>query len=455
MAYPQLIKRQSRVAMNGGLKAVILIGGPHVGTKFRPLSFEVPKPLFPVAGSPMIQHHIEACKKLSCIKEILVIGFYQQNKELVRFFQTMQREYGIPIRYLQEHCPLGTGGGIYQFRDQILTGNPLGFFVFNADICCDFPVCEMHEFQRSLPGSDSFVILGTRATESQAAHYGCIVKNPKTHEVLHYVEKPESFVSSLINGGAYLFTSDLFGLLGKVFQANCDNPVNEEATYDAIDLERLVLTKLAGQGKLFVFETTGFWSQIKTAGNAIYANRLYLRLFNKTHPEYLAGPGGENGNGNAVVKADSPENESTSPGPVILGDVRIHPTATVDPSAVLGPNVYVGSGVTIGPGARVKEAIVLDRAEIKEHCCVMHSIVGWDCLLGPWSRVEGYPSDPNPNDPHSHAPHESLFNKEGRLNPSISILGQGVGVQSELMILNSIVLPHKDISQCYHNQIIL
>ena len=44
-------------------------------------------------------------------------------------------------------------------------------------------------------------------------------------QVLHYVEKPESFVSSLINGGAYLFTSDLFGLLSEVFQANCDNPV--------------------------------------------------------------------------------------------------------------------------------------------------------------------------------------------------------------------------------------
>ncbi|MEQ2176091.1 hypothetical protein XENOCAPTIV_027551, partial [Xenoophorus captivus] len=47
------------------LKAVILIGGPQKGTRFRPLSFEVPKPLFPVAGVPMLQHHIEACVKVS------------------------------------------------------------------------------------------------------------------------------------------------------------------------------------------------------------------------------------------------------------------------------------------------------------------------------------------------------------------------------------------------------
>ena len=54
---------------------------------------------------------------------------------------------------------------------------------------------------------------------------------------------------------------------------------------------------------------------------------------------------------------------------------------------------------------------------------MLHSIIGWECMLGPWSRVEGYPSDPNPNEPHARGPRESLFNKEGRLNPSITILG--------------------------------
>ena len=46
------------------LKAVILIAGPQKGTRFRPLSLDVPKPLFPVAGLPIVQHHIEACVKV-------------------------------------------------------------------------------------------------------------------------------------------------------------------------------------------------------------------------------------------------------------------------------------------------------------------------------------------------------------------------------------------------------
>lgn len=92
------------------LKAVILIGGPQKGTRFRPLSFEVPKPLFPVAGVPMLQHHIEACSKLPNMKEILLIGFYQPNEELNRFLSCAQQDFKISIRYLQEYAALGTGG---------------------------------------------------------------------------------------------------------------------------------------------------------------------------------------------------------------------------------------------------------------------------------------------------------------------------------------------------------
>ena len=49
-------------------KAVILIAGPQKGTRFRPLSLDVPKPLFRVAGIPIVQHHIEALAKVICRK---------------------------------------------------------------------------------------------------------------------------------------------------------------------------------------------------------------------------------------------------------------------------------------------------------------------------------------------------------------------------------------------------
>jgi len=55
-------------------KGIILIGGPQKGTRFRPLSFDVPKPLFPVGGHPIIYHHIQALSKVK-LNSILILIF--------------------------------------------------------------------------------------------------------------------------------------------------------------------------------------------------------------------------------------------------------------------------------------------------------------------------------------------------------------------------------------------
>ncbi|XP_035606132.1 mannose-1-phosphate guanyltransferase alpha-A-like isoform X3 [Oncorhynchus keta] len=405
------------------LKAVILIGGPQKGTRFRPLSFEVPKPLFPVAGVPMLQHHIEACAKVPNMKEILLVGFYQPNEELTRFICSAQQEFKILIRYLQEYAALGTGGGIYHFRDQILSGGPEAFFIMNADVCSEFPLPEMLNFQKEHGEPSSFVIMGTTANRKQSMNYGCIVENQQTNEVLHYVEKPSTFVSDIINCGIYLFTPEIFQHIGAVFQKNQqdmllypyegDEQTNGNGWHraEAIRLEQDIFTALAGQGKLYVYKTPAFWSQIKSAGSAIYASRLYLNQYHKTHPERLA---------------------TTEDG---------------------GPRIS-GTGVTIGAGVRVRESIILHGATLQDHSCVLNCIVGWDSTIGKWARVEGTPSDPNPNDPYAKIDSETLF-RDGKLTPSITILGCNVTIPSEVIILNSIVLPHKDLNRSFKNQIIL
>lgn len=103
------------------LKAVILIGGPQkgnsndsvtrslikikkkyvlLGTRFRPLSLDIPKPLFPVAGRPIIQHHIDACVQLADIKEILIIGYYPAT-QMDQFIRDMQAIYDdVSIRFV-------------------------------------------------------------------------------------------------------------------------------------------------------------------------------------------------------------------------------------------------------------------------------------------------------------------------------------------------------------------
>jgi len=406
------------------LKAVILIGGPQKGTRFRPLSLDVPKPLFPVAGYPIMHHHIEACSKVPTIKEILIIGFFQPSEDLNSFVMNAQNEFKIPIRYLQEYTSLGTAGGIYHFRDLIQHGNPEAFFVLNGDTCGDFPLNEMLEFHRS--HNSNSTMLGTEATEKQSVNYGCIVEDKETHQVLHYVEKPETFVSTTINCGVYLFNRQIFEFIGNVNkQVQSDltasmnqvpismHSIEQIALRDSINLEKQVLAPLSVLKSLYVYKTDRFWSSIKSAGAAIYANRHYLDMYKEHHPNRLA----TNGDGK----------------PKIIGDVFIHPTASVDPTAVLGPNVSIGQNVNIGPGVRIRESVILGNTILQDHSCILYSIIGWNSCVGCWTRIEGTPSDPDPNKPFAKIDHLSLFTN-GKLNPSITVIGSHVSVPSEIII---------------------
>lgn len=178
--------------------------------------------------------------------------------------------------------------------------------------------------------------------------------------------------------------------------------------------EKEILSPLAGTGRMFAYPVTSWWSQIKTAGSAIYANRHYLELYRNTHPERLAQFGFEK------------ESQEGKKGGLctILPDVYIHPKATVHHTAVLGPNVSIGAGVTIGSGVRIRESIILENAVIEQHTLILHSVVGRGSSVGQWARVEGTPSDPDPNKPFAKMENPPLFNNDGRLNPSITILGE-------------------------------
>ena len=130
------------------VKAVLLVGGPSVGTRFRPLAMDCVKPLFPIAGNPTIYHHVQALAKVPAMMEILLIGFYDQ-AVFDRFLIESQIEFPhISIRYLREYQSMGTAGGLHHFRDEIKRGNPELFFVLNADIASSFPLDQMLKAHR-------------------------------------------------------------------------------------------------------------------------------------------------------------------------------------------------------------------------------------------------------------------------------------------------------------------
>ncbi|KAG5082396.1 hypothetical protein JHK84_052434 [Glycine max] len=333
--------------------AVIMVGGPTKGTRFRPLSFNIPKPLFPLAGQPMVHHPISACKKIPNLAQIFLLGFYEE-REFALYVSSISNELKLPVRYLKEDKPHGSAGGLYYFRDIIMEDCPSHIFLLNCDVCCSFPLPSMLDAHKRYGG------MGTMLVSAESANqFGELVSDPTTNELLHYTEKPETFVSDLINCGVYVFTPDIFTAIHDVYinqegRANLRRVSNFETFQSAtrtipVDFVRLdqdILSPLAGKKQLYTYETTDFWEQIKTPGMSLKCSELYLAQFRYTSLDLLA-------SGDGKKKA------------TIVGDVYIHPSAKVHPSAKLGPNVSISANVRVGAGVRLSSCIILDDVEIK------------------------------------------------------------------------------------------
>jgi mannose-1-phosphate guanylyltransferase len=376
------------------------------------------------------------------IKEVILIGYYDENV-FRDFIRDSTREFPqFKVNYLREYKALGTAGGLYHFRDAIMKGRPERFFVLNSDVCCSFPLQQMLDLFDEKDAEA--VILGTRVTNEAASNFGCIVSDAHTKRVLHYVEKPESQISNLINCGVYLFASEtIFPSIRTAIKRKAERPrlisypsnENLENSYmadpdddgeknEALRLEQDILSDLADSNRFFVLETKDFWRQIKTAGSAVPANALYLlKAFQSQSPE--------------IAK----------PSAMIVPPVYIHPSATVDPTAKLGPNVSIGPKVVIGPGARVKESIVLEDSEIRHDACVLYSIIGWNSRVGAWARVEGTPTP--------MTSHSTSIIKNGVKVQSITILGKECGVGDEVHVQNCICLPYKELKRDVSNEVIM
>ncbi|KAJ9677629.1 hypothetical protein PVL29_022554 [Vitis rotundifolia] len=305
--------------------------------------------------------------------------------------------------------------------------NPSHIVLLNCDVCCSFPLPEMLEAHIRYGGMGTILVI--KVSAESAYQFGELVADPVTNELLHYTEKPETFVSDRINCGVYIFTPDIFtAIQGVSTQRKERADLRRLSSFEALQLatrslpkdfvrlDQDILSPLAGKKQLYTYETTGFWEQIKTPGMSLKCSALYLSQYQFTSPNLLA-------NGDGTKSA------------TIIGNVYIHPSAKVHPTAKIGPNVSISANARIGAGVRLISCIILDDVEIKENAVVIHAIVGWKSSVGKWSRVQAVGD----------------FNAK----LGITILGEAVAVEDEVVVVNSIVLPNKTLNVSVQEEIIL
>lgn len=422
------------------VKAVVLVGGETTGTRFRPLTMDFNKCLFPVAGKPLLSHIIS---KLTGdlhdeLDEIFLISFFKNPEKFENYIKEAKTQFpGVKMTLLTEPTPMGTGGGIFYFKDKILGLNPdSSILLIHGDVVCDYPFKEILEFQTSndadvaILGVDPPVLLKDKAflgldKEQVLRRYGTLFSNKESHKVVHYVEKPKSdsfakfgdtnYLTS-INGGVYAFKSSIFKLLeGAKAKKLSSEPYpsydvdeQEDPYYpNILSFELDIFKTLPGQEGLkflsFPFEKS--WYQLTNPVFALAANAFFL-------------------------KRESQPSTATITSPVhISSDVKLE-------GCKVGPDVSIGKNVRVGTGVRLRNCIICDDVEIGDHTVIMNAIISSGVVIGKWCRIEGTLNNPVLEASLEHA---------SKLLSNLVILCKGTQVGNQIFVYNSVVLPHKEL----------
>jgi mannose-1-phosphate guanylyltransferase len=294
--------------------AVVLVGG--FGTRLRPLTNDVPKPMLPVIDRPMIVHLVERLAAAGVSDVVLALGFKPEP------FQAAFPDGshgGVRVHYAVEPEPLDTGGAIgFAARAAGVHGT---FLVANGDVITDLDFSALIDAHRAFGGEAT---LHLTAVDDPSA-FG-VVETDVNGVVRRFVEKPApgETDSNLINAGTYVFEPSVLDRI---------------PPFQRVSIERSVFPTLVEEGRLFGMSSDDYWLDAGSLEQYLQANIDLVR-----------------GVRGAAVDG-------------------VHADAVVDGEAIVVESV-IGPRARVGAGARVTESVLLPDAVVESGAVVDRSVVG-------------------------------------------------------------------------------
>ncbi|MBS3157656.1 nucleotidyltransferase family protein [Candidatus Woesearchaeota archaeon] len=248
------MQQKKQAIANLPKKAIILAGG--LGTRLRPLTLTVPKPLIPINESKVLVDLVIDILKKNNVKEVYLSISYLKNK-FEDYFKH-KKELGVKIHYLHEETPMGTAGPLLilkkENRQKELNET---FIMVNGDNLFNLDFKKMYELHKK---NKAIATIGLTKVEDPSK-YGVVrldenfkhenngVNNSNSKnsvKILEFVEKPakENAPSNLISSGYYILEPEVFDYL---------------PDKDFVMMEKDIWPALAKAGKLFGFISDGQW----------------------------------------------------------------------------------------------------------------------------------------------------------------------------------------------------
>jgi mannose-1-phosphate guanylyltransferase len=331
-------------------QAVILVGGE--GTRLRPVTSRVPKPVAPVVERPFVAYILDNLARHGVERAIFSTGFLAEAIEAVI---GRGAKYGLEVDYAVEDEPLGTAGAIANCEDKLGDGN---FYVFNGDVLSDVDLGALAATHLDRGGMGTIFLTPVE----DPRRYG-LVELREDGSVASFLEKPGEWEgTALINAGVYVLEPEVLEMIprGRLFS-----------------IERGVFPKLATAGSLYGYVDRGYWLDIGTPDSYLQAHfdilerTVHTSVADDLGDQYLyVSPSAQIGDGARIVP------------PCYVSDgVR------VDADARIGPLAVLGAGAVVGEGAKVVEAVVQSGVVIGAHAQVEGSILVRGCSVGAGTQL--------------------------------------------------------------------
>jgi len=327
------------------MKAVILAGGE--GTRLRPLTLTLPKPVVPVVDRPFLTHQLDLLSRVGVTEIVFSIAY--QPERVRRVFGDGEG-IGRRIHYAVEETPLGTGGAVRNaapFLDDTT-------IVFNGDVLTDVDLPAVVERHRSSGARATLVLTPV----SNPSAYGLVETDPRGR-VLRFIEKPQpsQITTDTINAGIYVLDTTSLDLMPP--------GVN-------YSIERGFFPGLLERGDhVGAFVHRGYWIDIGTPEKYLQVHRDIL---GGRYPVPLDGAPRAGGHVHGEARIED--------GAELVGPFYVGPGCHVRAGAVIGPDAVLTRDVTVEPGARVRDSVVWEGARIGENAEVQGALVGAAVRIG-------------------------------------------------------------------------
>ncbi len=317
------------------MRAVVLVGG--FGTRLRPLTLTMPKPMLPIGHVPMIARLVDRLGRGGITEVVLALGF--RPEPFIEAFPD-GRCGDVALTYAVEPEPLDTAGAV-KFAAEF-AGIDDTFVVANGDVMTDLDVSALVEAHRSFGAEATLHLIGV----DDPSAFG-VVDLAADGAVRAFVEKPAPGTepSNLINAGTYVFEPSVLDRIPPATK---------------VSVERDTFQRIVADGGLFGVATDDYW--IDAGVPTLYRAANLDLLDGKWHAERC---------------------DAIAPSAMVAGDATIR-------HSIVGDRVEVGSGASVIdsvllPGASLEPGATVERSLVMGHIGAGATVC--DAMVGADGRV--------------------------------------------------------------------